>query len=472
VIYKIIFISLFLLTTAAQSQNHALVKFVLGTVERQEKNKTSWLKIRFDDTVKQGDRIKTAAGSRIELQMPDESVLKIGENTIFDITEIKTPQSDNEDKMTFTLWTGSLWAKFKKIVSTRQERRLESPGAVVAIRGTTLSMEVDNQQKTTIKVEEGLVSVRSKETQEEVMVSANQMTVVEKGKSPANPRSITPQPQTEQDFIFQLDVPQLIFTDPSVLTSGIAVMGKIDPAGALHAEGQPLTVAADGSFTGRVRVTEGLNEIVFTAALGSQQKNRTLRVYVNTKKPELRLSSPLVSDFYNRRDYSLSGGVFDATPGDKVNVRINNEEVAELFGRGSFNTTVILNEGSNIIRVVAQDRSGNTTEIVQNLFLDTVKPILTISNPPEKIHIRYEPPPPPSGLSVIEQDIQGIILDPEPSSGIKRILVNGTEIKPRSDGSFETVLRLQRGETRLEFLVEDLAGNILRDNTRSIRVLN
>jgi hypothetical protein len=471
-IFRTIFIVFLYLPYVLYTQNHALAKFVLGTVERQEQNKTVWQKVTLNAKVQQGDRIKTAMNSRIELQTPDESIIKIGENTIFDINEIKTPQEDNEDKMGFTLWAGNLWAKFKKVVSSRQERRLESPSAVVAIRGTTLEMDVDVRQKTTVKVEEGMVSVRSKDTQDEVMVSANQMSVVEKGTSPTNPETLDPHPEAKQEFLFQLDVPQLIFTDPSVLSSGIPVMGKIDPSGDLNADGQPLAVLRDGSFNSRVRVMEGLNEINFVAHAGGKQQTRTLKVYVNTQKPEIRLSSPLVSGFYNRRSYSLSGGIFDTTPEDKVKVFVNTEEVTEIFGRGSFNTTVVLNEGPNIISVMAKDRSGNVSEIAQNLFLDTAKPILTVTNPPEKIHVRYEPPPPPSGTPIIEQEIEGIVLDPEPSSGIKRIMINGKDIKPRSDGSFSTAIRLQRGETRLEIIVEDLAGNTVRDNTRSIRVLN
>lgn len=460
------------LSYSINAQNSASVKFVLGTVERQQKNVTGWQKITLNSKVVQGDRIKTALNSRVELQMPDESILKIGENTIFDINEIKTMQEDNEDKMGFTLWAGNLWAKFKKIVSTRQERKLESPSAVVAIRGTTLEMIVDLQQKTTVKVEEGLVSVLSKDTKGEVTVGANQMTIVEKGKSPTNPGESNQQPQRNQTFIFQPEVPQLIFTDPSVISGGIPVTGKISAGGTLTADGQPVTVLQDGSINGRVRVKEGLNEINLLAEAGGHEQIRVLKVYVNTQKPQIRLSSPLVSGYYNRRSYSLSGGVFDPTPEDRVKVYVNNEEVAEIFARGSFNTTVILDEGENTITVSAKDRSGNTTEIAQNLFLDTVNPILTITNPPEQIHTRYEPPPPPTGESIIEQEIEGIVIDPEPSSGIKRILVNGKEIKPKSDGSFNTIIRLQRGETRLEFIVEDLAGNTLRDNTRSIRVLN
>ena len=68
-----------------------------------------------------------------------------------------------------------------------------------------------------------------------------------------------------------------------------------------------------------------------------------------------------------------------------------------------------------------------------------------------------------------EQIIRGIVIDPEPSSGIKRISVNGREIKPNSDGSFETNVILNRGINNLNFVIEDLAGNILRDNTHKVR---
>ena len=108
---------------------------------------------------------------------------------------------------------------------------------------------------------------------------------------------------------------------------------------------------------------------------------------------------------------------------------------------------------------------------VQQLFLDTVKPILTITEPAAATHVRFEPPPPPTVTDYrVEQTIRGIIIDPEPSSGIKRISINGKEIKPNSDGSFETTIIINRGLNNLNFVVEDLAGNIIRDNTRKIRI--
>ena len=203
---------------------------------------------------------------------------------------------------------------------------------------------------------------------------------------------------------------------------------------------------------------------------------------MNTKKPQINLSSPIVAGFLNRRDYSLSGAIFDLTPRDKVRVFLNDDMVAEVEGRGSFNRTIILNEGRNDIRISAVDRSGNRLDMAEQLFLDTVKPIITITEPAQTVLNRFEPPRPPirvepqvqdiSSLDIqrFRQVIRGLVIDPEPSSQIKRISVNGKEIKVNSDGTFETEIALKRGENRLSLNVEDLAGNITQDNSRVIWV--
>jgi hypothetical protein len=314
--------------------------------------------------------------------------------------------------------------------------------------------------------------VKSKDVAGEVAVGSNQETTVERGKPPLPPRTARLREESTSAGEFSLEVNQLplMVSDAAALTAGVPVSGQVTPGALLQAEGIPLSVAANGAFSGRVKVMEGLNTIQLVAQYQDQTLTKELKIYANTKKPELRLSSPLVAGFFNRRDYSLSGGVFDATPGDKVKVYINNEEVAEILGRGSFNRTIILNEGKNVIAVVARDRSGNTTEMSQPLFLDTVKPILTITEPAQEKVYTYQPPAPPnvSRLAAAEQHIRGIVIDPEPSSGIKRVVINGKEIKPKSDGSFDIMVPLQRGENQLTFMIEDLAGNVLRDNSKTV----
>jgi len=480
----------FLLSFSTQNQtNNARVKSLIGKVQVLEIKKANWKKARMNQAIYSGDRIKTNLNSRLELEMPDGSVIKIHENTIFDVKSIKTAARDNKDEMKFTLFAGNIWAKFKKLVNTRQTRQIESPSAVVAIRGTTIEMNVDQNKRTVVRVLEGRVGIRSKDVTGEVLVGANQESTVEKGKAPTAPRPASKTDGTGEgaaEGALKLEVKpgQLQFTNAAVLISGVPVSGRVNAGGKVFANGVPLNVNANGLFKGQVQVQEGINEIRFTARLNSQTTKQVLRVLVNTKRPQIRLSKPIVAGFINRRDYSLSGAIFDATPKDKVKVYINNELVAELFGQGTFNRTIILNEGKNDIRVSAVDFSKNTVEKAETIFLDTVRPILTVTDPAQPVYRHLvgplQPPVDNPNYNFLQErvykTIRGIIIDPAPSSGIKRIKVNGKEIQPNSDGSFETEIVLVRGkpgqpgENRLSFYVEDMAGNITRDNSRVIMV--
>ncbi len=481
----------FLLLSFFQPKDHnARIKFLIGKVDILPSRKTDWEKAKYNMAVASGDRIRTALNARAELQMPDGSVIRIRENTIFDVKEIKTPERHNEDKMSFTLWAGDLWAQFKKVVSDRQTREIESPSAVVAVRGTTLEINVDQNRATRVRVFEGRVNVKAKDVAGEVTLTSNQESTVEQGKPPTPPSGFTADDDTEDEeedapagaLILDIKTSKFQYTDPAVLTGGVRIFGRTSQGAQVTANDVPLNVSPNGNFDGRVRVQEGLNTIRIIATKDDLEKSGTIRMYVNTKKPQIRLSKPLVSGYVNRRDYSLSGAVFDGTPGDQVKVMINDEEVAEVQGSGSFNRTIILNEGKNDIRVVAVDRSQNSREITERIFLDTVKPVITITEPAQQVFVRFEPPPPPGDNpnrnfadEKFRQTIRGLIIDPEPSSGIKRIAINGKDIQPNSDGSFEAEVIVKRSlavsrvvENRLSIVVEDLAGNITRDNTRKI----
>ena len=478
--------TVFLLASTVLGSNAARIKFLIGKVRILHAQETTWKDARINQDIFTGDRIQTNLSSRLELQMPDESIIKINENTIFDVKTIKTVEDDNLDRMSFTLFAGSIWAKFKKLVNTRQSRQIESPSAVVAIRGTTLEMDVNQNNRTVVRVIEGKVAVSSKNVQGEVLVGTNQESIVEEGKAPT-PASTISRSGSEQgaasdtELDLKVKPEKLQYTDPAVLVAGIAVGGSVTAGATLTANGVPMQINPNGVFRGRVRIQEGLNVIRFAARLGQKSTSQTLRVLVNTRRPEIRLSSPLVAGYINRRDYSLSGAVFDGTPGEKLKVFINNNLVTELPGQGSFNRTIILNEGKNAIRVAAVDFSKNSTEITEQIFLDTVKPILTVTEPAQPVFVRLEPPRPPANDYTFKNEkfsqiIRGLVIDPAPSSGIKRIVVNGKEIQPKSDGSFETEIVVVRGvtgqtnETRLSFYIEDMAGNITRDNSRVIMV--
>ena len=86
----ILFILVLAISVSAQSKNFATFKFVVGDAQRLPAGKTSWLKASINGKVYKGDRIKTALSSRVEIVMPDGSVIRVDQNSIFDIKEIKS----------------------------------------------------------------------------------------------------------------------------------------------------------------------------------------------------------------------------------------------------------------------------------------------------------------------------------------------------------------------------------------------
>jgi len=465
---------LFVLPLLAQEQT-ARVKFLIGEADLMPYGKTSWNKMALNGQIRQGDRIRTRLASRVELEMPDKSVIRVNENSIFDVSQLKN--DDSGDEMSFTLWAGNMWAKFSKAVNTRQSRKVESPSAVVAIRGTELEMMVNEQQTTIVRVFEGRVAVTNKQGQGEVFVESSQETEIRSGEMPSQPRKFEIQEQKRQEagLLLQLNQLQRHYTDQSVLGRGVEISGQTSPGAKVTANGVTLTVSPNGNIRDFLPAREGLNEFTIVSELNGETLQNRVGFFVNTQEPQIRFSTPLVAGILNRRDYSLSGAIFDPTPQDKVRVFINGEIVADVEGRGSFNRTIILNEGKNTIQFRAVDRSENVVEKSDVLFLDTVKPIVTITQPANPNFLRNEPPSPPDKFINLKdqrftQEIRGIIIDPEPSSGLKGILINGQPVKPRNDGSFEADIQLVRGENRILIQAEDLAGNIVRESNRVITI--
>ena len=80
---KVMFFTLLIYAFSfAQNSNKAGVKFVIGNAELLKNQQISWEKIGLNTKIYEGDRIKTSANSRVELEMPDGTVLKINENAV------------------------------------------------------------------------------------------------------------------------------------------------------------------------------------------------------------------------------------------------------------------------------------------------------------------------------------------------------------------------------------------------------
>jgi len=90
---------------------------------------------------------------------------------IFSSTDVEL--AGNEPGILLSLNRGTIHAMFDKITGS-EPRVVKTPGALLAVRGTQYSVEVDDKGKTTLGVFEGTVEVRSPLSKEPTFVHAGE----------------------------------------------------------------------------------------------------------------------------------------------------------------------------------------------------------------------------------------------------------------------------------------------------------
>jgi hypothetical protein len=90
-----------------------------------------------------------------------------------------------------SLERGRLHAMFDKLTGT-EPRVVQTPGALLAVRGTQYTVEVDKAGHTTLDVFEGIVEVRSELRREPILIRAGQESVFSRREAP-NARPMPPE---------------------------------------------------------------------------------------------------------------------------------------------------------------------------------------------------------------------------------------------------------------------------------------
>jgi len=132
-------------------------------------------------------RIETAKGTvLLELQDGSQVLIKVHSNVV-----LKAP---NEGKGYYLeLFIGKILAKVQKRLGGAPSFRMGTPSAVITVRGTRFSVEVNNKRKTLVDVFEGLVDVAGvTEGSPHVLIKPGFYTGVDVERNPEGPREMSP----------------------------------------------------------------------------------------------------------------------------------------------------------------------------------------------------------------------------------------------------------------------------------------
>jgi hypothetical protein len=164
-----------------------MVTFVKGEVSIKLKGTEEWKNLQLNDTITQGDWIRTGAIGGIEITFGNEFSIFLRPNTTLEITAARKKSAFYLMYKLF-LEIGKAITKIKQ--STGKETRFEikTPSAVAAPRGTEFRAGVDTDVTTRLEVLAGKVDVQA--AKKKVEVKAGEGTVVKKDKAPAIPKKL------------------------------------------------------------------------------------------------------------------------------------------------------------------------------------------------------------------------------------------------------------------------------------------
>ncbi|MBN1445324.1 MAG: FecR domain-containing protein [Candidatus Omnitrophica bacterium] len=167
------------------------VTFLKGTADFKTQDKEEWIPLNTGDKIKEGSLIRTGAESSMEIKFEDGNVFMLKENTTVGFqTARKT--GDNYSKYKMSLNMGKLVSNIQKTEKQETAVQIESPTAVVGVRGTVFRSSVDEKGTSQIEVLEGSVVVEGEKGK--VELKKGEGTIVEKGKPPTPPQKLLAPP--------------------------------------------------------------------------------------------------------------------------------------------------------------------------------------------------------------------------------------------------------------------------------------
>ncbi len=109
-----------------------------------------------NQVVKKDDLITTHEG-RVEIELSDGNVIRIGENSRIYISEL---HKKKRKKITVKVFLGKLWAKVKKIVKEKDEFTVKFRKGTAGVRGTVYRVNQYSDDSAEIYVYEGSIKVK------------------------------------------------------------------------------------------------------------------------------------------------------------------------------------------------------------------------------------------------------------------------------------------------------------------------
>nr|MDJ0842367.1 Ig-like domain-containing protein [Acidobacteriota bacterium] len=245
--------------------------------------------------------------------------------------------------------------------------------------------------------------------------------------------------------VITLDQGAAFYTNPEV-----AVTGSVNPIDTvLTANGEPVTVNADGTFSHAVTLVTGLNTLLFRGVKAAHTDGTAkLDLILDNEPPVLKITGPLSGHKTNQATIDIHGILSDARDDNPTLTRDGNPIT---LAAGRFTEAALpLVAGENVFTYQFSDTAGNSDSLSFSVFHSTTPPVITpvhdsliARGESYQVDVTFEP---------VEDLVQTFVY------------VNGARVSAGSDGSFSGTF-VHTGKSRsipVSATARDVYGNEAR----------
>jgi hypothetical protein len=217
---------------AAAGESIGEITSFYGDVNVLHQGEPDWAAAKLGLEIFQYDTVKTEVKSKVRITFEDGSLLNLSENTTMEIKEhVYTPEEERRTSL-FSLTKGKVRAFCQRFTGEGSRFHVETPTAVIGIRGTKFIIWVVSNELTTVICLEDEVFVRNvdEKVPGEIVLRENQMTQIGPGVPPIAP-TIAP-----EELRHQLEIDTAAFktppssAHPEVTKEEAAVAGALEEA--------------------------------------------------------------------------------------------------------------------------------------------------------------------------------------------------------------------------------------------------
>lgn len=206
-----------------------------------------------------------------------------------------------------------------------------------------------------------------------------------------------PTPAAEGNYMirarvsYEVQAPVIVSPETGSVTNEatVTVEGTASPTSTIELqnngeEAGSVEVDASGTFSIPAELEEGTNELVAVSILDGRETgvSEAVTIILDTLAPALTISNPADGDKTNRETVTVQGTVEDA---NLESVTVNGQQAT--VADGKYSKRILLDEGANVITVVATDSAGNEASETVTLTAKYTAPTIENLTPAEDVHL-------------------------------------------------------------------------------------